>query len=186
MLVTPEGLILLYVVSWVKLKGKVCIPAHLKTRRLCSASVKNCRTSSWWDISSFSFWRTFRVECENLEVIADANPLFVFVYVFVQFVWHRPRSEQCAAASHEPVCPDQHGGRALPLHHLHAHRNQVRVRLKLVEENSPGGCFLGLRDVTFPSLLATLKRPELHLCQIFQSERTSQYGTEMTLRFYNW
>lgn len=47
----------------------------------------------------------------------------------VQFVRHRPRSEQRAAAAHEPVCADQHGGSSVAVHHLHAHRNQVRTPL---------------------------------------------------------
>lgn len=59
--------------------------------------------------------------------------LYLFVLclccVCVQFVRHHSRSEQCAAASHEPVRPDQHGGSSFSLHHLHAHRNQVRIRL---------------------------------------------------------
>lgn len=46
-------------------------------------------------------------------------------FVPLQSVRHRSRAEQCAAAAHEPVCPDQPGGGALSLHHLHADRSQV-------------------------------------------------------------
>lgn len=45
--------------------------------------------------------------------------------VCVQSVRHGSRPERRAAAAHEPLRPDQPGGGALPLHHLHADRNQV-------------------------------------------------------------
>lgn len=43
----------------------------------------------------------------------------------VQSVRRGSRPERRAAAAHEPVRPDQPGGGALPLHYLHADRNQV-------------------------------------------------------------
>lgn len=94
--------------------------------------------------------------------------LILFLFVCVQFVRHHSRPQQRAAASHEPVCPDQHGGSSFPLHHLHAHRNQVRINPSLRLRNprihqrpSPfnqhsetsAAFWGGSGDVTFPSLL---------------------------------
>lgn len=40
-------------------------------------------------------------------------------------MWRASGPERRAAAAHEPLCADEPGGGAVPLHHLHADRDQV-------------------------------------------------------------
>lgn len=109
----------------------------------------------------------------------------MFVCVCVQFVWHHPRSEQCAAASYEPVRPDQHGRSALTLHHLHAHRDQVRVHLSVAAKQHTE---TRLDDFMFPSLLQ-LEIPsvlmfictEHQMCPDVKTLKHAETGQEISL-----
>ncbi|CAF89989.1 unnamed protein product, partial [Tetraodon nigroviridis] len=74
------------------------------------------------------------------QISAGEPSLMLLEFLRTQSVRRASRPERRAAAAHEPVCPDQPGGGALPLHHLHADRDQVGAAdgSGLQDQSSPG------------------------------------------------